>query len=230
MGEFEKTATEIASQVSLLHGLSNTIRKASRESQNVQAATSFQIKDEDGNDIEDYLRHYFLKGLCDRFPQSSDSIQNRLASTMIIRRKRILYRRGRYASKPAELPLPASKPVALPLPAPRRKQLDGSGIIEGKREEARSEMSPSVVRSAMQSATTLMPQDLQRASAPSVVSHTSTIDLGAHESLVFPPRPQLQSHSMVESTCPYCLFALPALDTSTQARWRWVRRFSMEVT
>lgn len=173
--------------------------------------------------MEDHLRHYFLKALHDRFPESSDSIRDRLCSTMLLRRKRILYRRKRYSAQPAALPLPASKPVATIEARPTQwKQ-------EQRQETAQLAIPPSIIHSTTQSATILVSQDFQRASAPSVVSRTKTVDLSAHEDLFFPPIPRSRSQAVVEKICPYCLFALPALDTTTQARWRSVNVFTPEL-
>lgn len=225
LGDFEKTSEAIASEVSLLHELSNTIRSASRESQNMKAATTFQIKDEEGNDMEDHLKHYFLKGLQDRFPESSYSICKRLSSTMILRRKRILYRRSRYVAKPqaAGVARPMPKPAIELHPTPQRREFQVQyGMQEQGQERPHLEISPSILLSTGQSATTLMPQNFLRASAPSVMSHTQTVDLGAHEDLVFPPVPQVQGQVLAEVTCPYCLLALSAPDIINQARWRSV--------
>lgn len=188
-------------------------------------AKMFRITDEDGNDMEDCLRHYFSKALTDRFPESSESIRDRICSTMLLRRKRILYRRDRYTSRPAVLPLPTFKPAIQVQPTAGRKQPERSGMLEQHQKESPPAVTPSVVPSVVQSATTLALRDFHRAAAPSVVSHTKTVDLGAHEDLIFPPIPHALGPSMIEVTCPYCLFSLPALDFSTQERWMLVHHF-----
>lgn len=229
LGDLERKSGAIASQVTLLHELSNTIRKASREPQNTTASTSFVIRDEDGNDMEDCLRHYFFKALQDRFPESTDSIRNRLCSTMLLRRKRILYRRVRYSTKPASLPLTASKPVLQLGTILQQNQPDRGGLVGQSREEERLDLSRSTVHSVTKSATTLAFEQFHQASAPSVVSRAQTVDLGAHENLVFPPIPQSQSQATAERTCPFCLFSLPPLDTSTQERWRLVAASTLKL-
>lgn len=227
-GDFEKTSEAIASEVSLLHELSNTIRSVVRESQNIKAATTFQIKDEEGINMENHLKHYFLKGLQDRFPESSYSILERLSSTMILRRKRILYRRSRYAAKPqaAGVARPTPKPrIRLPRRStPQQRQGQVNGMQEQSQGRLHLGVSPSILPSTVQSATTLMPRDFLRASAPTVMSHTNTVDLGAHENLVFPTSPQVHGQGLAEVTCPYCLLALPMPDIINQARWRSVPR------
>ncbi|RYP03343.1 hypothetical protein DL765_010534 [Monosporascus sp. GIB2] len=181
LGDFERCALAIASEVGLLHNLSNTIRKASRDSQNMKAATVLQIKDEDGNDTEACLKRCFAGNLRDRFPESSDALRDRLSSTMVLRWKRILYRRNCYTMNPIKPAQPALKPIIQTQP-----------IAHQGRERSRPEsktVATSRIQSAAQSATTLEPQSFHPASAPSVVSHTKSVDLSSHEDLVFPPHP-----------------------------------------
>src|SRR6478735_4723053 len=68
----QQAAKAISDEISLLHELSNTIRKASRDSANLKAAADFCIKDDDGNDLEPALKHYFSVNIKDRFPGCSD--------------------------------------------------------------------------------------------------------------------------------------------------------------
>lgn len=93
----------MAIEISLLHELSNIIRKASREANNVKAALSFNITDEEGNDLEKPLKGHFAANIRDRFPGISDILSLRLAETMILRRKRILYKRSRYSKAPMRI-------------------------------------------------------------------------------------------------------------------------------
>lgn len=217
LGHFERIVGDIASQVTLLHNLSNTIRKASRESQNLKAQ-HFMIKDEDGNDMEKSLRLYFIKALHARFPESSESIRHRLCSTMLIRRKTILHRRHRYYSAPNSLPKPAVEP--LPRVSARPSSQQGSSLqkpIEGGGLTARS-----TVCSTVQSATTLATPEFQQESAPSTVSQARTDALAAHEALVIPPAPKPRTQNAVETTCPFCLISIPVRYINNQASWRLV--------
>lgn len=99
----ERAIESMASEITLLHELSNTIRKASREANNVKAALSFNIKDEEGHDLEKPLKNHFAANIKDQFPGISDIIRLRLAETMILRRKRILYKRTRYSKAPMRI-------------------------------------------------------------------------------------------------------------------------------
>lgn len=99
----DSTIESMASEITLLHELSNTIRKASREANNVKAALSFKIEDEEGNDLEEPLKNHFAANIKDRFPGLSDIIRLRLAEAMILRRKRVLYKRSRYSKAPIRI-------------------------------------------------------------------------------------------------------------------------------
>ena len=191
--DLQQAVKAIADEISLLHELSNTIRKASREAANLKAAADFRIKDEEGNDLEPLLRQYFSANIRDRFPGCSDILLERLASTMVLRRKRILYRRHRYGKTPVRPTEPA--------PAPKIKDyglqiipVEGSNeAFQGLHQEG-SQTAAETIRTAVEtipkSATTLLAAQYQQASTPSVVSGAETVALGAHEGLVFPRAPR----------------------------------------
>ena len=185
---------EISGEITLLHELSNTIRKAGRKTQDERALKHFTIKDADGNELEEALEKAFAHNILDRFPACSETIRMRLASSMVLRRKRILYRRRRHANHPIKPAEPVGKPsLRPPPPNPVRGPGDGSSHRLRPREKmpVKDEGAPSLAAStAMKSATTLAMPDFQRAQAPSVVSQARTIALGSHEELVFPPAPR----------------------------------------
>lgn len=180
---FEHAVQGVAHQISLLHKLSNSIRRASKELQNLDAARSFQIRDDDGNYAEDFLRQLFLYYIRDRFPTTSETIRKRLADTMILRRKRILYRRSRYGSTPIRVESLPSQPE---ITRPRaqnitRPQADAAGGRQLERQNDTKSLAPS--------ATTLAADNFRKASVPSVVSASRTVALSSHDKLVFPAAP-----------------------------------------
>ncbi|OIW32349.1 hypothetical protein CONLIGDRAFT_593596, partial [Coniochaeta ligniaria NRRL 30616] len=182
---FQHAVHGIADQISLLHRLSNTIRRASKESQNLEAARAFRICDDDGNDTEDFLRLIFANYIRDRFPTTSEAIQQRLAGTMTLRRRRILYRRSRYGSTPIKvLDVPSQPNVEMP-----RAQPSARPQKPVARQETGDLQSQSGIKSSAQSATTLAADNFHKASAPSVVSVSKTVALSSHEELAFPPAP-----------------------------------------
>ncbi|KAI1095380.1 hypothetical protein F5B19DRAFT_342151 [Rostrohypoxylon terebratum] len=198
-GEFERIANGISSKVSLLHELSNTIRKASRESQDIKAMSSFQLMDE-GMNIEDFLKGRFTHYLQDRFGESTDAIRNRLATTMVMRWKRVKFRRLRYSRNPIWPSQPAGKPS-----------------IEIPRPEVTEPTTTPRTYSTVQTATTLVPRNFQKASALSSVSCVRSVDV---KKLCFPPRPEALSLGVTEVTCQYCLYVLPVSEISDEAKWQ----------
>lgn len=178
----------MATEISHLNRMSNTIRRAGKEIQ-ILKAVNFCIKDEDGNDVEPSLLLHFEHHIRDRFPDASPEIQKRLAQVMLLRRKRILHRRHRYGNTAtvaekevakATITLPTAQPTISSAQADSKQ--DNSqpvAIAVGK-------SAPSQVKSA----TTLIPEAYKRATAsPSVISASKTVALGNHEVLHFPPAP-----------------------------------------
>ncbi|XXG96335.1 hypothetical protein Hte_002617 [Hypoxylon texense] len=186
--KFDQSIRGIADEINMLHKFSNIIRRASKESQNHKAAESFRIRDDEGNDAEDLLTRLFAYYIRDRFPGVEEDICQRLAATMVLRRKRILYRRSRYgdtAIRPQQLPPQPQVTLSKVRPTvavPEQPQ-------ESKQPQATTATSKSAIGSLAQSATTLAPDDFHKASAPSVVSVSKTVALSNHEDLVFPRAP-----------------------------------------
>ncbi|CBF78542.1 hypothetical protein AN7362.2 [Aspergillus nidulans FGSC A4] len=178
----------IAEEITLMHQLSNTIRKASRESQNVRAATSFRILNEDGNDIEHWFLDLFALGIIQRrFPGCNETLQKRLAVAMLIRRKRILYRRSRYWKSSTQVLSATAK--AIPLPSKEDVTNQEQTLVPEKPEPTLTQREGSIASSRAVTATTLNLEHWKKASAPSVVSRAKTIHWSSHEQLDFPPPP-----------------------------------------
>lgn len=168
--------------------MSNMIRRASKETQMLKTK-DFRIKDEDGNIVEPLLLDHFKRHIGDRFPTISDTIQQRLAEAMILRRRRILYRRQRQGNAAVQLQkitskvsniLPGLEPI-VPSAQANLPQQDNQNVTQAF---------PTFAPSQIKSATTLQPDKFKMAvSSPSVVSATVTIALGSHETLNFPVAP-----------------------------------------
>lgn len=183
--------TNISEEISLLHQLSNTIRKASSERHNLKAATCFEIKDEQGNEIGPLFMNLFAMDIIRRrFPDCDEVLRGKLAAAMLLRRKRILYRRSRYGKFPAMNAPPAPQNV---VPNPGKAQSDfqlaeQQIVISGPlgRPVKRTQ---STAGSRAITATTLNIEQWRKASTPSVISKSKTIHLSSHEELNFPPAP-----------------------------------------
>lgn len=175
---------DVDGEIKLLYRTSNTIRRASEESHNLRAATSYRIRDDHGNDAEPMLQELFANYIRSRFPSINDCLCLRLAFSMVLRRRKILYRRSRYGTSPIRTSETISQPqIEMP-----RSQSQGPVVID-LAEEATSAPANSIVRSLAPSATTLAVEQYKRASTPSVVSAAKTVALGNDEELIFPPAP-----------------------------------------
>lgn len=105
---------------------------------------------------------------------------------MLQRRKRILYRRSRYGKhhvRPQRVP---SQPSIVKPQAPPE-------VGDQLQKQAVCQVSTGTLQTTAQSvtvtATTLSPQNFQKASTPSVISVSRSIALSSHEELRFPPPP-----------------------------------------
>jgi hypothetical protein len=187
---FQKSLLDAASEISRLNKISNTIRRASKDTQALKAI-NFQIKDDEGNDVEDILREHFKHHICDRFPGLGEVLQERLARTMLLRRKRILYRRYRQESTTIK-PQKTEAEKLVELPSAQQAISSEHSKTQESKPKGHSAVSKSALAapSQVKSATTLALEKFQKAAAsPSVASASKTVALGSHEALVFPPAP-----------------------------------------
>ncbi|KAM0247857.1 hypothetical protein ACHAP5_003869 [Fusarium lateritium] len=185
-GVFEQALLSISNEITLLNEISNTIRKANRKTQDAKAMGDFTMRDDDGNDIEKPLYDAWAENMLDRFPGCNETIRLRLAWTMVLRRRRIIYRRHRHSGQPFRVLQTSDKPSLRSLPG----ETEGEAHTRRFLRSANQGGSPSVLAStAIRSATTLALPDFQKAQAPSAVSKSRTIALDSHEGLVFPRAP-----------------------------------------
>jgi hypothetical protein len=200
---------DIAAEITRLNKISNTIRRASKDTQ-VLKASNFQIKDEEGENVEPLLLSHFEHHIGDWFPGISETIRQRLARAMLLRRKRILYRRHRQGNtsirsentiSQASVTLPDAQPAAVSSLQATPKEKDEKTAVN----RPTAKVAPSQVKSA----TTLAPEKFKMvSSSPSVVSASRTIASGKHQVLTYPPAPgfaakrryeKLKSQRMVEA-------------------------------
>ncbi|KAL9573938.1 hypothetical protein ACKAV7_001930 [Fusarium commune] len=184
VGKFVNSLDRLSSEITLLHKITNTIRRASKDIHNSKAAEGFKIRDDEGKDAGPFLHKIFSHYICDRFPGARNSIRERLASSMVLRCKRLLYRRERYGKNPIQLPQIAS--------APRISHPEPDIIIplDDAERPAKRRMMAAPAQSVVHStatATILSPERFRKAAAPSVVS--KTVEISDNDGDVFPPAP-----------------------------------------
>jgi hypothetical protein len=178
----------LASDIGLLYKLSNRIRKASR-AQNTKAAKAFKILNDEGINVENFLKSQFAHIIQDRFPHVRGYLSTRLVDTMLLRRKRILYRRSRYSNTPLKFQQQSADHLSQfhsigGYSAPQLG-LDDPGPNAGPLASTVHKVS----KSQAATATTLAADGLRKFSPPSVVSVARTVALADHEELVFPSPP-----------------------------------------
>ncbi|KAL2816179.1 hypothetical protein BDW59DRAFT_166463 [Aspergillus cavernicola] len=197
ISSLDTVLNDITEQINLLHQLSNMIRKASSKKQNIKAANSFVLRDEHGDDYGPRFRNLFALAIIRRsFPQCPESIQERLADAMLLRRKRILYRYSRYGKSP--LRSTASAPTKR-IPVSRNTQSVSQNSYQQSvigtadlQPVSNTGTTPSVTSSRAITATTLdMKQWREVSATPSVVSQSTTIQLTHDEKLSFPAAPKI---------------------------------------
>ncbi|CEJ93456.1 hypothetical protein VHEMI09043 [[Torrubiella] hemipterigena] len=240
----------IANEISHLNKISNTIRKASKETQHLRAS-NFQIQDNEGNEIESLLLSHFKHYINDLFPSCSETLKGRLSNTMLLRRKRILYRRHRQGTTSIRLQeMMVQAVVALP-----SAQTEDTPTL--RKHSHHGGATPSQVMTA----TTLASKQFKMVSStPSVISASKTVALVNHQALTFPTAPgyilkqkfealrekSLQEfHTSIvgglrrplaeaqlnmeleiilqnigEIACPYCLYAIPAQEAFDERKWQ----------
>ncbi|KAL4881690.1 hypothetical protein BJY04DRAFT_56397 [Aspergillus karnatakaensis] len=170
----------ISKDIGLLHRLSNSIRSASKESQNLKAATNFLVRDEEGNDVGIVFRDLFAKELIQRkFPYCSETLGERLASAMLLRRKRILYRRFKHARL-----VEKHEPPVAPRSQPEQGIINQLDHVH--KESTRSE----VESRATTAATTILPEQFRKVSSSSFAPKAATLRLSTEEATFFPPAPK----------------------------------------
>lgn len=172
--------------IKLLYRISNTIRRASKESQSFGIATLYRIQDDHGNDAEPTLQQIFANYIRSRYPSINDSLCMRLALSMVLRRRTILYRRSRYGPNLVRTNDTFSQPkIEMP-----RIQSQGPSHLELP-EEATHASAPaeSIVRSLAPSATTSAVEQNKKASKSSEITAARTVIQENDEELILPPAP-----------------------------------------
>ncbi|PYI33801.1 hypothetical protein BP00DRAFT_444180 [Aspergillus indologenus CBS 114.80] len=178
----------VVGQIALLHRLSNTIRRASSEAHNAKVSTTFKIRDEEGNDVEPCLEVVFANYIRDRFRDVDEKILRRLVSAMIIRRRRVLYKRSRFGHRALKVPPTTARPKIIPPPTDAPQQTAG-GIPAVPSASTPIAVEVPANSQAGVSATTLAVEKFRKASTPSTVSGARTVALDSHEALSFPAPP-----------------------------------------
>lgn len=218
----------IHESIDWLHRLANMVRKASFNHQN-KRADNFMLRDENGNKSEELTRS-LLEGLTQLYQfyvrthaaGVGEKLAQRLVQTMIIRHKRILYRRARRKVwNLQQIPYSAQKieqsshehPFSNSLSIPEATTPSDSKTPVLPQSTARTEMAESQV-----TATTVDINMIRKAFARSEVSKATSNSLIVSDRVLVPPRPAA-AKSGIEFVCDYCGLLLEARQASNAAVW-----------
>lgn len=189
-----------------LHRLSNMLRQPSLY-QNYGAGSTIHADDTGSDDVTLELMQRFQDLILRDFPSASQDLCNRLASTMVVRHKQILYRRNRLSEHKLQ-----PKQAQVTTNAAHLSSMSSSFIPSGVFQERTS---------FAQDATMLRQSDMSRsvASTPTDLDKTeSSEQLSSNNDLAIPPPPQLALDAE-EIVCPYCGLTLPAGEVRDTTAW-----------
>ncbi|KAL8318705.1 hypothetical protein RB597_005806 [Gaeumannomyces tritici] len=195
----------MAEEINMLFTVSNIIRRGSRQSQNIKA-------DEENTEVDRPLYERFLWHVRSHFPaphggrpaeeldaeeQSTrsnwETISSRLASTMLIRHKRVLYRKSRYDRIPTRMRQTVQKPkIEIPVVTQRDQQPPEPVATKTRPDpDISAGHGKSKAHSVVSghTATTLTQRRFAKASAPSVISTHRTGQSTRRDALEFPQMP-----------------------------------------
>jgi hypothetical protein len=217
----------ITENVDTLHRLSNAMLRAGSEDRN-NRVSRFKITDEDGLHIGETWKTMFASKLCElKFPICSDKVRDRLASAMLARKKRILYRQAHQK----KIARPAIESNELRTEISRQPEAEGAvtpseiGAAAQTQAKAKAGVNPTAAHQLTESvrtwdtaATDLDPQKPLRLPTPSKASSAESAPLDDEKLLVYPPAPRPEQGD--EAICPYCCLILPDRIISKPSVWK----------
>lgn len=213
LDEVDTILSSLSTSIDWLHRLANMIRRASFLRQNEKAST-FPLEDALGNDLTPALKKVFDHWIKRDFPNIADQLREHLISTMLLRRRRVLYRRSRQTKLALHIAKPAPKPAKPTLSAP--SAASGLKLPDKLPQEAQAS---SGVASTQYTATTIHPEAYRRVlSTPSRVSETRTISMTSSNTDVIPPPPRI-ALDQLEFVCPFCCLILPTSSARNRDLW-----------
>jgi hypothetical protein len=201
--EMTEAINIISEEVTILHRLSNTIRKATRDVRNAKIDSSFHLTDEQGENIEQEVNTMFAKLVATSISCAGKHISDRFVASMMTRRRRVSYRREERnspktppSSQTASVPKIQIEPPAssrsgdLLKPADKPSSQALLGPTSGPKVKNPPKM-PNLKGSEVQAAMTLSPSGYL--SSPSIAPSNSgkTVAQDSLQTLPFPPRPRM---------------------------------------
>jgi len=209
----------IRQSIDWLHRLSNLVRKASFANQH-KRADKFKLEDADKNDLVEMLTNYYAKVIKREFNGLPDTLVQRLAVSMVTRRRRIMYRRSQqqhwklqqveYMAKRLK-PTPQPGPPTILEPTPEQK-------VDLHSERATTPVETRTVAQSRLTATTLDANIRRKFSTPSGISKGSTTPLDQKSKVLVPP-PPMAAKSGETFICDYCCLILESQIALNNKSW-----------
>ncbi|KAH0526242.1 hypothetical protein TsFJ059_009591 [Trichoderma semiorbis] len=206
----------IHQSIDWLHRLSNLVRKASFANQH-KRADKFILKDDDDNDMSDTLTDYYTKLIKREFSGLQDTLVQRLAASMLMRRRRIMYRRSQQQRwkmpqvEPKIKGLELASTKLMPTPLELSVPLKNEKVLASKPEGITT--APSRL-----TATTIDTNIRRRVSAPSGISKGSKAPLNEQSQLLIPSPPKGANFGE-DFVCDYCCLILPSKIALNRNAW-----------
>lgn len=212
--EIDAVLASLSTSLDWLLRLANMIRRASFLRQNTRAS-SFPLKDSTRQDATPVLRQLFSHFVKREFLTITEELHDRLVSTMLLRRRRVMYRRSRQVKLAVHTPKPAPKPAQLTIPV----EVSGRTIPEELTRECEP-LAPSGVTSTTQPSATTVDREMYHrvTTAQSRVSEARTIAMTSSDKRIIPPPPRLAPNQR-EFVCPFCCFILDAKHARNRDAW-----------
>lgn len=208
--EVQEIIQVVSTSIHWLLRLYNTIKSAGLGNQNKRAAL-FHIPENESKAREQLYRYWIARD----FPGLRSNLVDRLVAVMLIRYRRVLYRRSRQE----KLKL---RQDDLPKRELTRPQAVSSSDVDGyaSRQEiqaADSSLKPKDLASSEYTTTTVDAKQYRKAAAPSRVSKAVTISLSKMDRLSVPCPPKIEGAE--EFVCPYCCLIRPFAEALDERIW-----------
>jgi hypothetical protein len=186
------------------------VRKASFANQN-KRADKFKLEDADKNDLVETLTNYYAKVIKREFNGLRDTLVQRLAVSMVTRRRRIMYRRSQQQHRKLQQVEYMAKRLNLtPQPGPPT-------ILDPTPEQNVPVETRTVAQSRL-TATTLDANICRNFSTPSGISKGSTAPLNKKSKVLMPP-PPTAAKSKETFICDYCCLILESQIALDDKSW-----------
>lgn len=206
----------VRESIDWLHRLSNSIRKASSFGQN-ERAKLMPLVGPDVRDSQDLTPQWtaLYSGTIKReFPALAENLRSRLAQSIVLRRKRIMYRQSRNKrwKLQQESYLHQAEKIDVPQAAPMVT------FTEPKKEPGVKLPITHMDTHSQLSATTLQPARLEKTKAHSTISSALTRPLRTQDQNLVPPPPR-EAMLGKDFVCNYCCIILKCVEGLNVQKW-----------